>query len=114
MKCTALTILEVVSFQQCNETWMQDQHNFTSFTLEFGRWTFPFGCAHTTPQTQSCNCLMFELSFFKSHHLTVSWVWSLSWGGLRMGLSWSHYQQIMNQNQTKFSVVNLPTSGWQN
>jgi hypothetical protein len=77
---------------------------------KFGSWTF--GCAHMTLQTQSCNCPLFEL-LFKSHHLTHLWIWSSSWGGLRMRLPCTHFQQFLSQKRMKFSVVILATPGWQ-
>jgi len=65
---------------------------------------------HITPQTWSCICPVFQLSSFKTCHLTGLWVQSSSWEGLRMRLPCAHFQQILNQNQIKFCVVNLATT----
>jgi len=69
MKCKAL--IGVVSFLWCDysvsgvyhgmvnsEPQVQAKHNFTSFTLKFGRWTLLFGCAYMhhkcDPTTAQC------------------------------------------------------------
>jgi hypothetical protein len=39
------------------------------------------------------------------------WVWSSSWGGLRMRLPFKHFQEILNKNQMKFPVVYFATAG---
>jgi hypothetical protein len=57
---------------------------------------------------------MFTMSYLKVHHLTDLRVWSTSWGILRMRLPSTHFQQILNENHTKFSAVHFAAAGLQN
>jgi len=75
------------------------QTNFAFGALEFG------SCLQTTVQMQSCSWLMICASGFKMSHLAGLWVWYSSWGWLRKRLYNIHFQQILNQTQTKFSVL---------
>jgi len=54
---------------------------------------------------------MLSVLDFKAGHLTGLWVWSSSWG---MRLQCTHFWQILNKYQTKFSVAYFATAGWQN
>jgi hypothetical protein len=56
---------------------------------------------------------MFEISF-KLCHMTGLWVWSSFEMELRMRLHCIHFQQILNQNQTKLFVANIAIAGQQN
>jgi hypothetical protein len=91
---------------------------FTSFTLKFGSWMFLFGCAHSTPQLRSCNCPVFELSSYKSRHLTgVYWGWcSLElipdrfWTKIRRNFLWSIWLP-RDYNWYNYSVGQLGPRG---
>jgi hypothetical protein len=49
----------------------------------------------------------------KAFHLAGLWVWSSSWGALRVRLPYTYFKQILNQNWTKFSVVYFAITGKQ-
>jgi len=71
-----------IYFHRVNsKIWDYAQANFEFYALEF-----VLGCAHMTPQVQACIWPMLSVSGFKACHLTNLWVWSSSWGRLKMKL----------------------------
>jgi hypothetical protein len=93
-----------------SKTWDYTQANLAFGALEFGSGLFVLSwlCAHDTAGMilQLANRLCFKMS-----HSTGLWFWSSSWDGLRKRFLCIHFQQILNQNQIKFSVVYFVTAG---
>jgi len=69
---------------------MHRQANFTIGTLEYGIDSIVLGRTHLTLQAISFKCPLHGVSGFKADHMTGLWVWSSSWGGMKMGLPCAH------------------------
>jgi len=87
--CVSEMLLVMVN----SEMQVQDQHNYMCFVPTFGGWMLVFGCAYVTLHLSNVQI---------SIHQFKSWVWSSSWGELRMRVPWTHFQQILNQNHMNF------------
>jgi hypothetical protein len=96
------------------ETSLHTKADFAICASVFHSSVFVMVSTHVTLQMQFCNWPVLGVLDFKSHHMAGLWVWSSSWGGLRLKFPCTHIQQILNWNQTEFSVACFATTGWQN